>query len=137
MVAGLLEPAGGCRMSQDTVADGLNQLMNAVRARKDSAEIKRHSKFLLSILALAKLKGYIKDYKVESGVLKVEITKLNGCKAIKPRFMVTIPEIDKYVQRYLPAKSIGILIISTSQGLMTHQTAQDKKIGGSLIAYMY
>lgn len=124
-------------MSQDIVADALNQMMNAVRAGRNSLEVKRHSKLLLSVLAIAKLKGYVKNYRVEDEVLKIEIEKLNGCKAIKPRFMVTVPEIDKYVQRYLPAKNLGVIIISTSQGLMTHQTSQEKNIGGSLIAYMY
>ena len=60
-----------------------------------------------------------------------------GCKAIKPRYMVSVSEIEKYEKRYLPAKNFGIIIISTSQGLMTHQTAIDKNIGGSLIAYIY
>ena len=51
--------------------------------------------------------------------------------------MVTVPEIDKYIKRYLPSKDLGIIIISTSQGLMTHQTAIEKNIGGSLLAYFY
>jgi len=46
-------------MSQDVVSDALNQMMNAVRAGKSFVEIKRHSKLLLSILAIAKLKGYV------------------------------------------------------------------------------
>lgn len=124
-------------MSQDRVSDGLNQMMNAVRARKSSVTLKHHSKLLLSILAIAKLKGYVKSYKVENNQLKIEIDKLNKCNAIKPRFVVQTEDMDKYVRRYLPAKNLGIIIVSTSQGLMTHQTAQDKNLGGSLIAYIY
>ena len=45
--------------------------------------------------------------------------------------------MNKYVKRYLPARDIGALIITTNQGLMTHQTALDKNLGGSLIAYFY
>lgn len=124
-------------MSQDTVADALNQIMNAKRAGKDIVETKKFSKVLLSVLAIAKLKGYIKNYKVDKGTLKIEIANINGCKAIKPRYNVSVEQIEKYRIRYLPAKNIGMLIISTSQGLMTHQTAQEKKLGGSLIAYMF
>ena len=51
--------------------------------------------------------------------------------------MVSKDEIEKYVKRYLPARNIGIIIISTSEGLMTHTTAIEKKLGGSLIAYIY
>jgi small subunit ribosomal protein S8 len=124
-------------MSQDIVADALNQMMNALRARQTSVTLKRHSKLLLSVLAIAKLKGYVKSYKVDGTSLLVEFDKLNACNSIKPRFTISVSDIDKYVKRYLPAREIGILIVSTNQGLMTHQTAQDKNLGGSLIAYMY
>lgn len=124
-------------MSHDVVADALNNIMNSARAGKAHLEIRHHSKLLLSVLAIAKLKGYIKNYKAEGTLLKIEIGKLNACNSIKPRFTVTTSEIDKYISRYLPAKNLGILVISTSQGLITHQTAFEKNIGGSLIAYFY
>ena len=124
-------------MSQDIVADTLNMLMNAKRARKTTVETQRYSKFLLSVLAIAKLKGYIKNYEVKDNLLTIEIAKLNSCNAVKPRYTITVDQIEKYRMRYLPARNLGVLIISTSQGLMTHQTAKEKHIGGSLIAYMY
>ena len=124
-------------MSQDVVSDALNQMMNAQKAHKEAVAVKRYSKLLLSVLAIAKMKGYVKDYTVEKKVLKIELGNINGCKAIKPRFMANVSEIEKYVTRYLPAKNIGIIIISTSKGLMTHQTAIEKNIGGSLIACLF
>jgi len=124
-------------MSQDIVADGLNRMMNAVKANKNVVVLKHKSKLLLSILAIAKLKGYVKSYQVEKGKLTIEIERLNGCKAIKPRFIVNADDIDKYITRYLPARDIGFIVVSTSQGIMTHQTAQDKNIGGSLLAFIY
>ncbi|MBI5804210.1 30S ribosomal protein S8 [Candidatus Pacearchaeota archaeon] len=124
-------------MSQDIVADALNKIMNSKRAGKKEVEIQVHSKLLTSILAIAKLKGYVESYKTEGTKLNVKIGKLNACNAIKPRFMVSTDEIEKYIKRFLPAKNIGVLIISTSRGLITHQTAFEKNIGGSLIAYFY
>jgi ribosomal protein S8 len=124
-------------MSQDIVSDTLNQLMNAIKAGKDSLAVHRYSRMLLSILAIAKLKGYLKDYKIENKSLKIEIGKLNGCSSIKPRYVATVEEIDKFISNYLPAKDLGIIVVSTSQGLMTHQTAQQKNLGGSLVAYFY
>ena len=124
-------------MSQDIVSDALNKMMNAKKAGKNTVEIKHTSKLLLSVLAIAKLKKYIKSYKVENNILNVEMAGIIGCNSIKPRFLIQVEDIDKYVKRYLPSKDIGILIISTSQGLMTHHTAQDKNLGGSLVAYFY
>jgi small subunit ribosomal protein S8 len=124
-------------MSQDIVADTLNQMMNIRRAGKSELTVKKHSKLLLSVLAIAKLRGYVEEYKADGTELRIKLGKLNGCNAIKPRLMVKADEIEKYTRRYLPAKNLGVLIISTSQGLMTHQTAQEKNIGGSLIAYLF
>lgn len=124
-------------MSQDIVADALNQIMNAKKTGKSVIELKRYSKFLISVLALAKLKGYIKSYNLANNILKVETAKLNKCRAIKPHYTVKVDQIEKYEKRYLPAKDFGILIVSTSKGLITNQTAKEKNIGGCLIAYMY
>ena len=124
-------------MSHDIVADALNQMMNALRAGKTSVIIERRSKLLISVLAIAKLKGYVLRYAVENSKLIIEFGKLNGCNAIKPRFIVNSDGYDKYVKRYLPARDIGIIIVSTNSGLMTHHTAEEKKKGGSLIAYFY
>ncbi|MAG38429.1 30S ribosomal protein S8 [Candidatus Pacearchaeota archaeon] len=124
-------------MAQDKVSDALNMIMNAKRARKTSVEINYYSKLLTAILAIAKLRGYIKDYKVKDNLLTVELGNIHGCKAIKPRYLIPSDKIEKYISRYLPARNLGILIISTSEGLMTHQTAIEKNLGGSLIAYLY
>ena len=123
-------------MSQDIVADCLNEIMNAKRAKKQEIEIKRHSKFLISILNLMKNLGYL-EYRSEDNLLKIEVKDLSECKAIKPRFYVAVDEIDKYVRRFLPARNFGCIIISTNQGLMTHDEAQEKNLGGSLIAYVF
>lgn len=124
-------------MSQDIVADGLNRIMNAKRAGKASVTLKYYSKFLTNVLAIGKLKKYIADYHMTPEGLFVEFGQFHSCMAVKPRYVVKVGEIDKYVRRYLPARGMGIIIISTSSGLVTHQTALEKKIGGGVIAYFY
>ena len=123
-------------MSQDILSDGLNQIINAKKARKKSVTLKKHSKLLRNVLDIAKADGYI-DYSVNGTELTVEIKKLNEFKAIKPRFYVAIKDIDKYIRRFLPAKDFGIIILSTNQGLLTHTEAIEKNTGGSLIAYCF
>ncbi len=126
-------------MSQDIVADALNMIKNAKRARKDSVKINRISNLLIEILKIMKQNDKIKKYKINSKEKSIEITlgDLSECKAIKPRFTVNKDQIEKYKRRYLPARDIGILIISTNKGLMTHEEAKEEGIGGSLIAYFY
>ncbi|MSS75232.1 30S ribosomal protein S8 [Candidatus Pacearchaeota archaeon] len=124
-------------MSHDVVADALNQMMNARKAGLDQVVIRRHSQLLISVLAIAKLKKYITSYELKDNKITIIFDKLNGCNAIKPRFVVKSDEIEKYVPRYLPAKDLGIIIVSTPSGIMTHHTAIDKRQGGCLLAYFF
>ncbi len=126
-------------MAQDIVADGLNAIRNAKKARKKTIEIKRISNLLIEILKIMKQEGAIKKYKINTKEKKVEVTLCDffECKAIKPRFTVNKNQIEKYRRRFLPARNIGVMIISTNKGLMTHEQALEKGFGGCLIAYFY
>jgi len=126
-------------MSQDIIADALNMIRNAKKARKTTVKVKRISNLLIDVLKIMKEKKAIKKYKINSKDQSIDVT-IDGvfdCKAIKPRFTVKVEQIEKYRRRYLPARNIGAVIVSTSKGLMTHDQAQEMKIGGCLIAYFY
>lgn len=126
-------------MSQDIVADALNTMRNAKRAGKETVEVKKISNLLIEVLKIMKQKEAIKKYKIDSKNKSVEITigDISECKAIKPRFTVKKDSIEKYERRYLPARGIGTMIVSTNKGLMTHEEAKEEDIGGCLIAYFY
>jgi len=126
-------------MSQDIVADALNMIRNAKKAKKEVIEVKIISNLLIEILKIMKQKGAIKRYKIDPKKKAVEITigNLIECKSLKPRFTVKVDQIDKYLRRYLPARDIGTLIVSTNKGLITHEEAAEEKIGGCLMAYFY
>jgi|SRR3989344_4057516 len=123
-------------MSQDVVADGLNQIMNAKKARKHEVTLEKHSKILRKILDLAKEAGYL-DYQVLGNQLKVQIAEVHEIKAIKPRYTVAVKRINFYVRRFLPARNFGFVIVSTSKGIMKHEEAEKQNIGGCLLAYIY
>jgi len=53
-------------MSQDIVADALNMIKNAKRARKDVIKINVISNMLIEILKIMKQKESIKKYKIDS-----------------------------------------------------------------------
>ena len=123
-------------MSRDIISDMMNGIMNAKRANKEFLETARHSKLLIKILDVMKQYGYI-DYELRDNGLRITIKSINECGAVKPRYTVAKRDIEKYIRRFLPARDFGFIIVSTSKGLMTHQEAQENKIGGSLIAYFY
>ncbi len=125
----------------DILADALNTIKTHEIAGKKECTIKA-SKFIGNILAILKERDYIKDFElIEDGKgnkYKVLLLgKINDTGVIKPRFPVKKDELTKYEQLYLPAYNVGLIIISTSQGLLTNDEAQKKGIGGRLIAYVY
>jgi len=123
-------------MSQDVVADGLNQIMNAKRIEVREVVIRRYSKVLIGLLELMKKDGHV-DYAVEEGGVNVKIIKLNECLAVKPRYYTGVLGMDKYVRRFLPSRNFGVLVISTNKGLLTHKDAIKLNVGGSVIAFYY
>jgi len=125
-------------MSQDIVADGLNQIMNAKRIGKQELTIKRYSKVLLNLLEMMKSRGHI-EYEVneEAKTVSVNVIKLNECRAIKPRYYAGVADIDKYLRRFLPSRNFGSLVISTNKGLLNHKDSVKNNLGGSIIAYFY
>ena len=44
---------------------------------------------------------------------------------------------EQWESRYLPAQDFGLLILSTSSGVMNHYDAKDARIGGKLLAFVY
>jgi small subunit ribosomal protein S8 len=126
----------------DPVADALINLKNHELASKKECIFKPASKLIGEVLKILIKKGFIEKYELiddgRDGMFRVELNgKINECKAIKPRYAVKKSEYEKYEKRFLPSKDIGIMIVSTPQGVMTHTEAKKKEIGGRLIAFVY
>jgi small subunit ribosomal protein S8 len=121
----------------------LIQIKNAEFVSKKDCTITPASKFIGDILKVAKESGYISDFEKQEpkkGMIsyKVQLNgKINTILAIKPRYAVKRENYEKYEKRYLPARDVGILVVSTPQGLMTHRQAKEKGVGGRLIAFIY
>jgi small subunit ribosomal protein S8 len=129
-------------MRHDVLSDALSRMMNAERTGKPEAVLSPVSNLVKNVLTIIKGLGYIGDFEfiddARGGKIKVKlIGKINKCSSIKPRFFTSVNGLEKYEQRYLPAKDFGVLILSTTAGLMTHNDCKRKNIGGVLIAYVY
>ncbi|MDD3083899.1 MAG: 30S ribosomal protein S8 [Candidatus ainarchaeum sp.] len=126
----------------DPITDALTKIRNAESVSKKECFLKPASKFLGELLKVIKENKYIEEYVMEEdkGIISYKV-KLNGrintCKGIKPRYAVKKSDFEKYEKRYLPARDVGLLIVSTPQGIMTHTSAKEKNLGGRLIAFIY
>ncbi len=129
-------------MQSDTLSNAMSAIKNAELIGKSKVEIRPASKLIGKVLNVMKENGYIKEFEVKDdhkgGIILVKLLgKINDCGAIRPRFSVKRTEYEKFEKRYLPARDFGILIVSTTQGVMSQKEAIERGLGGILLAYVY
>ena len=124
------------------IADGMCSLKNAGDTGKSVCIIEPASKLLGAMLRIMQEAGYISSFEFiddgRGGQLNVHLTgKINQCGAITPRFSVQMDEMEYWEKQYLPGKNFGLLMLSTSRGVMSHVEARKAGIGGELLGYVY
>lgn len=129
----------------DTLANALTAITNAEMRRKNEVVIWPASKLVIRVLRVMQKHGYIGEFEyVDDGrwgkIVVQLLGRINKAGTIKPRWPIKYRELlapPHWVRRYLPSRDIGILIISTSQGVVSHKEAIEMKTGGILLAYIY
>jgi len=129
----------------DTLANALATIMNNEMRGKKEAIIMPASKLIINVLKIMQQEGYIGEFEYIDdgrwGKVRVQLLgRINKCGVIKPRFSVKYTDLERmphWLRKYLPSRDIGVLILSTPQGVMTHKEALKRKIGGVLLAYVY
>ena len=126
----------------DTLANGLTTIMNNEMRRKRECVINTASRLLGRVLRVLQLNSYIGEFEFvddgRSGKFRVQLLgRINNCGAIKPRVPVSFREIENWEKRFLPSRDIGVLVVSTPQGVVSHREVKERKIGGRLLAFVY
>lgn len=126
----------------DPIADMLTRLRNGLAVKKAEV-IVPYSKIKLAIVDILKKNGYILDYKKTDdnyGEIKIALKYCEGRPAITFLKRISKPGRRIYVQKdELPVvlNSLGISVISTSQGIMTNKSAKKAGIGGEVLCEIY
>ena len=126
----------------DTLANVLSSILTDEQAGRNESRVKPSSKIIMRVLDVMKKNRYIGDFEeIKDGngnMIKLNLLgNINKCGVIKPRHSVKKDEFEKFEERYLLARGMGILIVSTPAGIITHNEAKEKNIGGKLLAYCY
>lgn len=127
----------------DPIADMLSRIRNAIAVRKHEVQMP-HSNAKETIAKLLKQNGFLSDVKVEKAVIgKTLVITINGDG--ENARITEIARLSKPGRRYyagaadIPTikRGRGIVIISTSKGMMTGSEAKKQGIGGELICKVY
>lgn len=128
----------------DPIADMLTRIRNAVRAKKKEVNMPS-SRLKVEIARILKEEGYIKSYKViednKQGVLNIVLkytddnqTVISGLRRVsKPgcRIYCTREAIPRVLD------GLGVVIISTSRGLLTDKQCQEQGLGGEVLCEIW
>ena len=117
-------------------------LQNAEMRNSKECVVIPASKLASEVLKVLQKRNYVGEFEhIDDGVggkLRIQLLgRINKCSVISPRFPVKSLKLVDWEHRYLPAVGVGTLILSTPQGVMSHVEAQEKKIGGRLVGYVY
>ena len=131
-------------MLTDPIADMLARIRNANKAMHDTVGMPT-SRAKVEIARLLKEEGYIRDYRIEEGEsfnsLVVELKYGRN----RERIITDLKRISKPGRRVYARKDrlprvlggMGTAILSTSNGVMTSRTAEQKGIGGEVICFVW
>lgn len=130
-------------LSTDPIADMLTRIRNAINVRKEEVVLP-HSKAKEAVAQLLKTNGFITNVKVTDAAIgktmtltireeraNAAITEITRLSKPGRRFYATAREIPTV------KRGRGIVIISTSKGMMTGTEAKKAGIGGELICKVY
>jgi small subunit ribosomal protein S8 len=120
----------------------MSTIKNAATVGKSECQIKPSSKLIGRVLKVMQENGYINQFEFvedgKAGVFKVKMQgKINNCGVIKPRFSVKKVDLEQFEARFRPAQDFGVLIISTTEGVISHVKAKELGVGGKLLAFVY
>lgn len=126
----------------NVLADALKSINNAEKRGKRQVLIRPSSKVVIKFLGVMMKHGYIGEFEVvddhRSGKIVVNLTgRLNKCGVISPRFDVQIKELEKYTSNLLPSRQFGFLVLTTSGGIMDHEEARRKHLGGKILGFFF
>ena len=128
----------------DPVADMLTRIRNGLMARHTQVEMPS-SKMKVAIARILKDEGYVKDYEVTKDVpqptLRVSLKYTPERESVVTSIRrLSKPGLRRYSKRdHIPLVmgGMGLVIMSTPQGLMSGKEAYKRNLGGELVCEVW
>lgn len=130
-------------MMTDPIADMLTRIRNAQRAEKVSVRMPA-SKMRTAIAKVLKHEGYIEDFAAHEAdrkpMLEIRLKYYAGRPVIERIERVSRPGLRIYrAKDEFPSVTggLGVVIVSTSKGVMTDRAARQAGLGGEVLCIVY
>src|SRR3989338_8849396 len=108
----------------DTLSNALSNILRDEKLGRSESTIKPSSKVIKKVLGIMKENRYVGNFEetknAKGSILKLNLLwNINKCGVIKPRYKVKKDQFEKFEERYLLARDMGILIVSTPVGIIS------------------
>jgi len=128
--------------AQNVLANMFSTIYNSEIRNKKECLVIPASRLASDVLRTMQRSRYIGEFEQiddgRSGKLRIQLLgRINKCGVISPRFPTKKKDFGRWERRFLPAVGVGILIVTTTQGVMSHNEAVRKGLGGRLLGYVY
>lgn len=128
----------------DSIADLLTRIRNGVKAKKREINMPS-SRLEVEVVKILKEEGYIRNYKViddsKQGILNVTLkytednkSVISGLKRVSKsgcRIYCTKDSVPKVLD------GLGLVIVSTSRGVMTGRACEEQGAGGEVLCSIW
>jgi hypothetical protein len=54
-----------------------------------------------------------------------------------PRYDLSHTDVEDWVGRLLPSRLFGVIVLTTANGILDHEEARRKKVGGKVLGFFY
>ncbi|MFW9780009.1 MAG: 30S ribosomal protein S8 [Candidatus Heimdallarchaeota archaeon] len=124
----------------DPLANAMSSIANSEILGRKKVTIRPASRIIANVLRVIQQYGAIGEFEVmeDRWIISVQLLgRITKIGVIKPRYPVKVKDYVSWEKQYLPARDMGILVVSTSEGVMSHNEAKERNLGGRLLAYVY